>query len=89
MTLKQLFEWFIIIGDDFPKLFAEDELNEDVDYEWMLDTLEERGFIKDIEEIDKLNLWVAYKDDIKDALIIDQDEYKELKELNGSKKEQL
>lgn len=81
VTLSDLFRRFIIIGDDFPKLFMNGELKE-LDYLQMWTILEDSGIIEDVENIDNLNLWVVYKDDIKDAIIVGKDEYEGLKILN-------
>lgn len=81
VTLSDLFRRFIIIGDDFPKLFMSGELKE-LDYLQMWGILEDNGLIEDVENIEKLNLWVVYKDDIKDAIIVGKDEYEGLKILN-------
>lgn len=81
VTLSDLFRRFIIIGDDFPKMFMLGELKE-LDYLEMWGILEDGGIIEDVENIDKLNLWVVFKDDIKDAIIVGKDEYEGLKILN-------
>lgn len=81
VTLSDLFRRFIIIGDDFPKLFMSGELKE-LDYLQMWTILEDSGIIEDVENIDNLNLWVVYKDVIKDAIIVGKDEYEGLKILN-------
>lgn len=81
VTLMDLFRRFIILGDDFPKLFMSGELKE-VDYVEMWGILEDSALIEDIENIDNLNLWLVYKDDIKDSIIVGKDEYEGLKILN-------
>lgn len=81
VTLSDLFRRFIILGDDFPKMFMLGELKE-LDYLEMWGILEDSGIIEDVENIDKLNLWLVYKDDIKDAIIVGNDEYEGLKILN-------
>ena len=84
VTLTDLFRKFIILGEDFPKLFMNGELNQlnGFDYLEMFFKLEDEGLIKEVEAIDNLNLWLVYKDDIKASIIVDHNEYEGLKILN-------
>lgn len=84
VTLKSVLRNFIIFGENLPQFFFKDELKE-FDFIRMFNILENEGVLKEVEEIDKLNLWVVYISDINEALIIDHNEYLQLKELGYEK----
>lgn len=77
LTLKHFYRDFLIYGEDMPKLFLKNELgNDGFDYLDIANKLGDEHYIKDLFNLDCMNLYIVYTNNINEALIIDQKEFK-------------
>lgn len=76
LTLKHFYRDFLIYGGDMPKLFFKNELDNDgFDYLEIANKLGDEKYIKDLFNLDAMNLYIVYANNINDALIIDSNEF--------------
>ena len=77
LTLKHFYREFLIYGKDMPKLFFKNELGNDVfDYLEIANKLGDEQYIKDLFNLDAMNLYIVYVNNINESLIIDRNEFK-------------
>ena len=77
LTLKHFYREFLIYGKDMPKLFFKNELGNDVfDYLEIANKLGDEQYIKDLFNLDAMNLYIVYVNNINESLIIDHNEFK-------------